>query len=60
MITIWLHFIGGFIVTYFIDWLLMGSKHELNNRERLLLLVIWPIVFVFVIVALIIELFKNE
>lgn len=60
MITIWLHFIGGFIVTYFIDWLLMGSTYELNNKDRLLMLVIWPLVFVFVIVMIIIELLKND
>jgi hypothetical protein len=60
VITIWLHFIGGFIVTYFLDWLLMGSIYELNNKDRLLILVIWPLVFVFVIIMIIIGLLKND
>jgi hypothetical protein len=47
-------------VTYFIDWLLMGSTYELNNKDRLLILVIWPLVFVFVIIMIIIGLLKND
>jgi hypothetical protein len=54
------HFVGGFLVTYFMDWLLSDTPYALDNKDRIIILTVWPLVFVFVIIMIIIEFWKND
>jgi hypothetical protein len=36
----------GFIVLLFFDIILKGSEHELENLERILILVLWPLMLI--------------
>jgi len=55
-----MHFVVGFLVTYFMDWLLSGTPYALDNKDRIIILTIWPLVFVFIIVMIIREFWKND
>ena len=41
-----IYLILGVIVTFFFDWILTGTKHQLNNRWRLVVFIFWPIMAV--------------
>jgi membrane protein DedA with SNARE-associated domain len=43
------YLLWGLVWTLIIDWVLKGTEHELTNLERLQLIVIYPIIFVFLI-----------
>jgi len=55
-----MHFAVGFLVTYFMDWLLSNTPYALDNKDRIVILTIWPLVFVFIIVMIIRELLRND
>jgi len=49
----------GFIVLLFFDIILKGSEHELENLERILIFLIWPLMVIWFIFFLI-KNYKNE
>ena len=49
----------GFIVLLFFDIVLKGGEHELENLERILILLLWPLMVIWFIFFLI-KNYKNE
>jgi hypothetical protein len=49
----------GFIVLLFFDIVLKGGEHELVNIERILILLLWPLMVIWFIFFLI-KNYKNE
>jgi signal transduction histidine kinase len=42
------------------DWLLSDTPYALDNKDRIIILTVWPLVIVFVIIMIIIEFWKND
>lgn len=49
----------GFVVLLFFDIVLKGGEHELENLERILIFLIWPLMVIWFIFFLI-KNYKNE
>lgn len=50
----------GILVSWFMDWLTFNTPHQLTNWERFLMVLIWPLMFIFIAWEFIKEFIKNE
>jgi len=50
----------GILVSWFLDWLTFNTQHQLTNLERLIMVVIWPLMFLFLAWEFIKAFIKNE
>ena len=53
------YFLWGLLVTFIFDVILRGGEHELNNWERLILLILWPFLLIWFIYNTI-KTFRNN
>jgi hypothetical protein len=53
------YFLWGLLFTFIFDVILRGGEHELNNWERLILLILWPFLLIWFIYNTI-KTFRNN
>ena len=50
----------GILITFFFDMALKGGEHELDNKERILITLLWPLMLIWFLYHLINESKNNE
>lgn len=50
----------GILVSWFMDWLTFNTPYQLSNWERFLIVLIWPLMFIFIAWKFIKEFINNE
>ena len=50
----------GILVSWFMDWLTFNTPYQLSNWERFLMVLIWPLMFIFIAWEFIKDFIKNE